>query len=182
MQFDRSVVIVLLALAASAGAGRLAGAGDCRPVHAGTGPSTYNGACTYGGVEYAFCISSRAQGTLEGDYRFYGAADDWVEVTPNDPVTSPPYLVTIPDIKPPGHQGILAGWALEVFHTKHGDLYAHTSYVFPLGLLSANIYGIYGGASVIRGGTGRYAGATGWLGSIQSEAVGTLIRGQICTP
>ena len=178
MRFERSAVIVLAALAVSLGTATLASAGDCRPIHAWTGPMTYNGSCTHGGVDYAYCITAQLRGTLSGEYRFYGAVDDWVEATPGDPVTSPPYSVTIPDIKPPGHQGILAGWALEVFHTKHGDLYTHTAFTQPLG----GTPGIYGSASRIVGGTGRYVGATGWLGAIQNEAVSTLILGQICKP
>jgi len=177
MRFEQSAGIVLAALAVFPGAASLAGAGECQPIHAWTGPMTYNGSCTYQGVEYAYCITAQLRGTLRGEYRFYGAVDDWVEATPTDPVTSPPYWVTITNIKPPEHKGILAGWALEVFHTKRGDLYTHTAFTAPLGLLGT---GIYGAASQIVGGTGRYVGATGWIGEIQNEAVSTLIAGQVC--
>ena len=182
MRVKSSLVVGLSALALCIGTAARAGAGGCNPVQAWTGPMTYNGACTHQGVDYAFCISAQAQGTLKGEYRFYGAADDWVEATPNAPITSPPYSVAISGITPPGHQGVLAGWALEVFHTKHGDLYTHTAFSQTLGLLTANIFGIYSSTSVIVGGTGRYAGASGWLGAIQNETVSTLIRGRVCTP
>jgi hypothetical protein len=178
MQFKRSTVILLLVFGASVGAASLAGAGECQRIHAWTGPMTYNGSCTHQSVDYAYCITAQLRGTLRGEYRFYGAVDDWVEASAGDPVTNPPYSVTIPDIKPPGHLGILAGWALEVFHTKGGDLFTHTAFTQPLG----GTPGIYGAASRIVGGTGRYAGATGWLGAIQNETVSTLILGQVCTP
>ena len=178
MRFERSAVTVLAALLVSLGTARLAASGECLPVHAWTGPMTYNGSCTHQGVDYAYCITAQLRGTLSGEYRFYGAVDDWVEASPGDPITSPPYWVTIPGIKPPGHQGILAGWALEVFHTKHGDLYTHTAFTQPLG----GTPGIYGASSRIIGGTGRYAGATGWLGEVNNETVSTLIVGQVCKP
>jgi hypothetical protein len=178
MRFKRSALTVLAALVISLGTVSLAVTGECQQVHAWTGPMTYNGSCTHQSVDYAYCITAQLRGTLRGEYRFYGAVDDWVEASPGDPVTNPPYSVTIPAMKPPGHQGILAGWALEVFHTKHGDLYTHTAYTLPLG----GTLGIYGAASRIVGGTGRYAGATGWLGEIQNETVSSLILGQVCTP
>lgn len=175
-------VVGLSALAPWVGPAALAGAGECKSVHAWTGPMTYNGSCTRQGVDYAFCISAELKGNLKGEYRFFGAGDDWVEATPNAPITNPPYSVVITGIKPPGHQGVLAGWALEVFHTRHGDLYTHTVFSQSLGLLNAGIYGIYSATSVVIGGTGRYAGATGWLGEINNESVATVIHGQICTP
>jgi len=178
MRFPRWTAIGLAAFAVCTGVTSLAVAGVCRPVEAVTGPMTYDGACTHEGVEYAYCISANLRGTLSGEYRFYGAVDDWVEANPGDPVTNPPYSVRITDMKPPRHEGILAGWGLEVFHTKRGDLITHTAFTFPLGIDG----GIYGGASRIVGGTGHYKGATGWLTVAQNEAVSTLFVGKVCWP
>lgn len=36
--------------------------------------------------------------------------------------------------------------------------------------------------SLITGGTGRFAGATGFLGEIVNESKGTIVYGEVCTP
>ena len=182
MRVRSSLIVGLSALALCIGTAARAGAGGCHPVQAWTGPMTYNGACTHQGVDYAFCISAQAQGTLKGEYRFYGAADDWVEATPNAPITSPPYSVAITGITPPGTRASWRAGPSRSFTRSTATSTRTRRSRRRWASLTANIFGIYSSTSVIVGGTGRYAGASGWLGAIQNETVSTLIRGRVCTP
>lgn len=143
---------------------------NCQPIYASIGPMTYGPACVYQGLPFEYCITAQVRGTLNGNYRFYGPANNWVDV-PQDP----PGL--------PGFQGMLAGWALEAFETKQGVLYTQSAWTFHVGMYQFPQPGLINAAnSLITGGTGRFAGATGFLGEIVNESKGTIVYGEVCTP
>lgn len=156
-------IVLALALVAST-----ASAGDCKPINVRVGAAVYLDPCEYQGLPYEFCIDTPMRGTINGIWSFYGPADNWV-------------LVDLP----PGvgdYSGMAAGWGLDVLTTKNGEVWAQNAYVYHYDTWSLAQDFVYSSTSYITGGTGKYAGATGWFGFVGTELKGGIIHGEICTP
>ena len=63
-----------------------------------------------------------------------------------------------------------------------GEVWAQNVYVLHYDTWSLAQDFVYSSTSYITGGTGKYAGATGWFGFVGSELKGGIIHGEICTP
>ena len=146
-------------------------AGGCKKITGSVGASYYYVGCSYDGMEYLHCLDTPVKGQLKGTWRFL-SNPDWnvVELTvPGDP-----------DDLGIGSWDLWVVWALGVFETKKGDIITQET-----DMLNLDIYMDYGALSTmshIIGGTGKYEGATGWLGGVITETEGGVLRGEVCTP
>jgi hypothetical protein len=158
-------VAVVLCLVASAAA-----AAPCRPINSRLGPVTFLGPCTYDGTDYAGCYERRVYGTINGSHVEYAPDNNWVVS-----YQAPPY------------SSLAAGWAMSVFETSRGMIYAQNTWVWNLSLFPPleGTKAIFPTVevAVITGGTGHYEGAWGWIGFIQDDGTWRgFMRGEICTP
>ena len=119
-------------------------------------------------LPFEFCIDTPINGTINGMWHYYGPADNAVFVD-----------------FPPGvgnYSGMAAGWALDVLSANDGEVWAQNAYVFHNDTWNPAQGFVYSSTSYITGGTGKYAGATGWFGFVGSDSKGGIIHGEICTP
>jgi hypothetical protein len=137
--------------------------GHCKKVHAkvGTGEYLEPPNCTFQGVDYEGCIATPVKGKLKGTWWYYFSFDNFVEVL--DPW--------------PNHPGFQAIWGLSSIVTKKGEIWMRDSVMVDIEDVAD--FGFFVQTSVITGGTGDYAGATGRLGYVGSEDEG-FFRGWIC--
>ena len=161
-----NVILVTILISVASGAV----AGDCKKVFARVDYGPFYSDCSYGGMDYLWCSDSRVRGNLRGVWSIYANPEfNCFENTVPDGVL--------------GIDGwdIWSCWNLSVFETKHGSLITQgNDYV------NVNAYFTYGAFSstlLIVEGTGKFEGATGWLGNIGDEVTGKgILRGEICTP
>ena len=146
----------------------IASAGECKPINVRAGAAVYLDPCEYQGDSFEFCIDTPINGTINGTWHYYGPADNAVFVD------FPPGVGDYP--------GLAAGWALDVLSANDGEIWAQNAYVFHYDTWSLAQDFVYSSTSYITGGTGKYAGATGWFGFVGSELKGGIIHGEICTP
>ena len=156
--------LLALCLAASS-----ATAGECKKIIAGVGASNYYVDCSYNGEDYFHCIDTPVTGNLKGTWRWYSNPEDpnFVELT-------------VPDVLGIGSWDLWVVWSLSVIETHKGDIRSQGA-----DLLNVDAYFTYGAlsnTSYIIGGTGKYEGATGWLGVVATETEGGVLRGEVCTP
>ena len=147
-----------------------AGADDCKKIIAGAGPTDFYMGCSYNGEDYLWCLDSPITGNLKGTWRFMSKPEDnFVEeiIPPDDDLGI-------------GSWGVWVVWAHGVFETHKGDIVTQET-----DLLNVDTYFNYGArtsmANII-GGTGKFEGATGWIGIVMTETEGGVIRGMVCTP
>lgn len=158
-------VCIVLALAVVA---NVTSAGECKPINVRAGAAIYLDPCEYQGLAYEFCIDTPIKGTINGIWHYYGPTDNAVQVP-----------------LPPGvgnYSGMAAGWALDVLSANGGEVWAQNAYIYHYDTWSLTQDFVYSSTSYIIGGTGKYAGATGWFGFVGSELKGGIIHGEICTP
>jgi hypothetical protein len=161
-----ALLIIALCLVASA-----AMADQCKPINARLPAGEYLGDCTYNNMDFAFCIDTPVTGTLKGTWHYYGPEGNAVN-WPDDASDPFPY------------SSFTAGWALDVFETNKGMIYAQDNYLFN-GSVVGNRAGFpFVSLSSITGGTGHWEGAWGWFGVIADDAGGWkgFMKGEICTP
>jgi hypothetical protein len=151
----------------------------CRPVHVRTGPAVYLPPCELDGTLYDICIETPTRGTLNGVWHLYGVVNNWVDF-PGPCIDSCGDAAPAP--MPPGYAGIEAGWGLDVYETKGGEVWADDAWLFQWGAYFFQGKAVFTSVSSITGGTGMYEGATGWIGFVGSEVEGGVIKGEICTP
>lgn len=157
-------LLLLLCLAASS-----ASAGECKKIIAGIGASILLEECSYDGEDYLWCIDTPVTGNLKGTWHFYSR-----------PYDNGFYDLQVPDVLGIPGWDLWVVWELNVFETKKGDIIAQGN-----DLLNVDAYFDYGALSsmsYIIGGTGKYEGATGWLGAVATETEGGVLRGKVCTP
>lgn len=140
--------------------------GECKPIHARVGSSTYLDPCEYAGMDFFYCIDAPLRGTFRGTWHYYGEEDNGVFPEPGEPYSSS-----------------ASGWALGVIETNKGKVYVQDNYVWNLNALSDNRVPF---ASIlnITGGTRHYRGASGWIGVIADDSGDWrgYMKGEICTP
>lgn len=144
-------------------------AGDCKKIIAKIGTATYLDECSYGGVDYVWCIDTPVTGNLRGTWHYLSSPEDnfWELTVPDGALGIPGWtLQTV--------------WNLSVFETRKGDIITQDNEILNLDVFPA--FGALSGMAFIIGGTGNYQGATGWLGYVITEADGGELRGEICTP
>ena len=160
-----ALLIIGLCLVASA-----AMADQCKPINARVGESTYYTCpeAEEGETQYLWCIDAQVTGTINGTWHYYGDGGQ-VEAYPGDPYSS-----------------LWSGWALDVFETKGGMIYAQDTWLWNLDAAEA---GYKAGLpmvtiSNINGGTGPYEEASGWIGMILDDtgAWRGFMKGEICIP
>ncbi len=136
----------------------------CEPVHAHFLAPTFFDTCVYQGHFYEWCLENPVRGSLSGTWRYYGSPETWweSEVTPGALGES---------------WGFAGTSALAVIETRRGILYGQDTLVWHA---EAGDEGV--GYVRLVGGTGRYEGATGWLGYIAETLESATILGRICTP
>lgn len=147
-------------------------AGECKKINAKIGPATYLDEfdeCSYDGVDYLWCIDTQVTGNLRGTWHFLSKpADNFFDLTVTE------------DLGIPGW-GLWVVWGVSVFETRKGDIITQDN-----AILNFNVYftpfGGLSGMTAIVGGTGKYEGATGWLGYVITEAEGGVLNGVVCTP
>jgi len=168
---SHALLVVVLCLVAGA-----AVAGECKPVHVRIGPSTYLDPCEYAGIDFLYCIDAPLRGTFRGTWHYYGEWDNgvfWPELdAAGDPIFDPaPY------------SGFVAGWALGVIETRRGEVYLQDNYLWNFNAISAD-HVPFVSAINIKGGSGKYEGASGWLGVIADDSGDWrgFMKGVICTP
>jgi len=159
----RAICFVVVLICLTTG---LAVAGDCKPIRVQVGAAVYLPPCEYLGADYEYCIETPVVGTLNGVWRFYGPAGNWVDV----PAPMPRY------------SGLAGGWGLDVFVTTEGELYSQNAYVWHYDTWSVAQDFVYSSTSYITGGTGKFEGVTGWLGFVGTEGAGGIMFGQYCKP
>ncbi len=146
----------------------------CKPINGRIGASEYLGSCTYDGTDYAFCIDSTIMGTLNGTWHYYGPAGNSIGADPGFPYSS-----------------LRAGWALDVFETRRGMVYAQDNWMWNSSIFDPDLFNPNATAavpvvsfSVITGGTGKYEEASGWIGAILDDAGQWkgYMKGELCTP
>jgi len=143
-------------------------AADCKKIIAGVGASNFYEGCSYNGEDYLWCIDTPVTGNLKGTWRFM-SRPDWNA-----------FELTVEDILGIGSWDLWVVWSLGVFETNDGDILTQET-----DLLNVDAYFNYGAVSImtyIIGGTGKYEGATGWLGAVATETEGGVLRGKVCTP
>ncbi len=149
-------------------------AGDCKKIFARIGPATYldeSDECSYDGEDYLWCIDTSVAGNLRGTWHFLSKpADNFFDL-------AVPEVLGIPG------WDLWVVWGLSVFETRKGDIITQDNAILNLGLYTNPEWGgALSGITSIVGGTGRYAGATGWLGYVITEAEGGVLRGVVCKP
>lgn len=182
---DRRTVFVLvspiLMLAATASDG-LAGE-ECRTIHAASGPVTYldAGQCPrYDGPRSEEldhpnlpCIKMKVAGTLSGTWYFY-----WPFSPPDHNCVSIAAEAMVGGVWRDG-TSLVACYGLGVFDTRQGKIYTessghtHSDAVVPYAYAWASF-------DLIRGGTGAYRNATGWIGAFNDEVNGGPVGGLLC--
>ena len=166
----RRNTLVMLAVVVLFGVASSATAQDCRPVFARVGVATYlDGPCYYNGEEYVFCVDTPLKGMLRGTWHF---------------LSKPAWNIFELEV-PDGTLGIpgwdlWVGWSLSVIETHQGDIIMQENEI--LNLDAYFNYGAISGMANIIGGTGRYEGATGWIGVVFTESQGGVLRGMVCSP
>jgi hypothetical protein len=185
----RTVCFFVLLICLTTG---LAVAGECKPIRGQVGASVYLPPCEYQGVEYEFCIETPVKGTLNGVWRYYGplgndgtsSCQEW-----QPPLTTSAFDSLVVELNAchiagpqPGYSGMAAGWALDVFVTEEGELWAQDAYVFHYDTWFVGEEFVFSTTSYITGGTGKFEGVTGWLGFVGSEVEGGIIFGKYCKP
>lgn len=143
-------------------------AGDCKKIIARVGVATYLDECFYEGEEYLWCIDTPVTGNLRGTWHYLSRpADNF-------------FPLIVPDVLGiPGWE-LWVGWSLSVFETRKGDIITQENEILNLAVFDS--YGALSGMAYIIGGTGKYEGATGWIGVVATEADGGVLRGVVCTP
>ena len=160
-----TVLVAILISVAS-----VAVADDCKKIFARVDYGPFVEGCKYDGVEYYWCSDSRVRGNLKGTWHLY---------------TSPEFNC-FENTVPNGVLGIdgwdvWSCWNLSVFETKHGELITQGNDYVNLESYFTN--GSFASTFFVIGGTGKYEGATGWLGNVGDEVSGKgILRGEICTP
>lgn len=172
-------LLVLFAVGLSLAAHVAAAGEKCQSVslHVGEQVSYDPGMCPYpyeGNAEPTAelgCYVAPVVGALNGTWIYYWPApDNCIYIASEDMVGS-------------GwreDKQLWACWALSVFKTRRGDVFAEAGEMThsdafsmpPLAFIDLEI---------ITGGTGHYRGATGWIGGAADEVNGGLFTGQICT-
>jgi len=163
----RKILFVISLLLAFCLAAPSATAGDCKKISAGAGASNFYEGCSYDGEDYLWCIDTPVTGNLKGTWRFM-SRPDWNA-----------FELTVEDILGIGSWDLWVVWSLGVFETNEGDILTQET-----DLLNVDAYFNYGALSTmsyIIGGTGKYEGATGWLGYVGTETGGGVLRGEVCT-
>jgi hypothetical protein len=157
--FALLAVVLLLPSAAAFG-------GECKPVHARIGPATYLDPCEYSGIEFFYCIDTPLRGTFRGTWHYYAEEDNGVLPEPGDP-----------------YSPFIAGWALGLIETNKGEVFLQDNYLWNLNAISAD-HVPFVSAINITGGSGKYEGASGWLGVIADDSGNWrgFMKGVICTP
>jgi len=161
------LLIIALCLVASGPA-----AGECKKIQARVDIGPLYSGCTYDSVVYEWCSDSRVRGNFRGTWHLYANPDFncFVNTVEGDQLGT--------DIE---DWVIWSCWNLAVFETKHGDLITQgNDYVNEDSYFT---YGAFSSTLAVIDGTGKYEGATGWLGGIGNEFTGQgILRGEICTP
>jgi len=163
---SHALLIVVLCLVAGAAFG-----GECKKIQARYSIDEIFFECTYDSFAYQYCVDAQVQGNLRGIWHVYGAPafNGWPTLTvPNDALGIP---------------GWDAGgfWNLSVIETKHGELFMRGNDWVNWGAYSA--YGAYSSTFFVIGGTGKFEGATGWLGGGGDEVtLKGVFFGEVCTP
>jgi hypothetical protein len=156
------LLVLILCLAASS-----ATAGDCKKIIAVVGATTFLNECSYGGEDYIWCAEMPVTGNLRGTWHFYGRPD------------FNGFDLTVPDVLGIPGWNLWVVWSISVFETRKGDIITEENEI-----LNHDVYFTHGALSsmaVVIGGTGKYDGATGWLGAVLTEGEGGVLRGEICT-
>ncbi|MEJ2086348.1 MAG: hypothetical protein P8Y44_11820 [Acidobacteriota bacterium] len=159
---------VLLATVLVAG---IALADECKPVNARLGQSVYSTeSCMYMGIEFLYCAQTPVSGNLKGTWHYYGEEDNGL-FWPEDFSDPSPY------------SSLLTGWALGVIETKVGSITVQDNFLANLNNLTSDSFPFVTMLH-ITGGTGRYDGATGWMGVIADDVRDWrgYMHGEICTP
>jgi len=143
-------------------------AGECKKIIANFGASSFYEGCSYDGEDYLWCLDTPVKGNLLGTWHFM-SKPDWNA-----------FELTVPDVLGIGSWDLWVVWALGVFETKKGDII--TQETDTINLDAYFDYGALTAMTYIIGGTGKYEGATGWLGLVGTETEGGVLRGEVCTP
>jgi len=158
--FLYSILVLALSLVAAS-----AMAEQCKPVHARLGEIVISDpGCMLDGVTYYWCAERLSFGTINGTYRFYSAPElnGWDLEVP-DGAIGPTWWIGV-------------SYAISVFETNGGTLFTQESEVWHWDELEG-----WGAHYSIKGGTGHYDGATGWMAAAGSYDSMVLV-GEICTP
>jgi hypothetical protein len=145
-------------------------AADCKKIIAKAGIAEYIvGPCSYGGVDYVWCLDTPVTGNLKSTWHIFANPDfnAWELTVPSG----------IPGIPV---WDLWATWNLSVFETKKGDIITQANEIAHLDVYFT--YGAISGTALITGGTGDFEGATGWIGWVVTESGGGELRGEVCTP
>ena len=154
------MLVLLLSLVAAT-----AMAEQCKPVHARLGEIVFSDpGCILDEVTYFWCAERPTKGTLKGTYRFYSAPElnGWDLEVPPDALGA--------------SWEIGVSYAISVFETKRGTLFTQETEVWHWGEAEG-----WGAHYSVTGGTGKYAGATGWMAAAGSYDSMTLV-GELCKP
>jgi len=158
--FVFSISVFVLSLVAAT-----AMAEQCKPVHAQLGQMVFHEpGCVLDGMTYFWCAERPITGTLNGTYYFYSAPElnGWDLEVPEGAVGASWWI------------GV--AYAISVFETQRGTLFTQETEVWHWGEEEG-----WGAHYSITGGTGHYAGASGWMASAGSWDVMPVV-GEVCTP
>jgi hypothetical protein len=152
----------------------------CLPVAAFFGASAYHPASdcpTYDGPggprNDLDCVVAPVLGTLAGTWTVYFPSPNTITVTP------------AAEPAPVWREGkfMMAGWYYGVYETRRGKIFAEATWVGHSELIPPDApYYTFSEFDRITGGTGRYKGATGWIGGFGDEANGGPMGGKVCLP
>jgi hypothetical protein len=152
----------------------------CLPVAAFFGASTYHPASECppyegpGGPRSDMgCVVAPLLGTLAGTWYVYFPTPNTITVTPAE------------EADPVWRAGkfMMAGWYYSVYKTRRGTIYAEATWVGHSELIPPDApYFRFSEFDRITGGTGRYKGASGWIGGFGDEANGGPMGVQVCLP
>jgi len=144
------------------------GEDQCRNIKAQASLLDEHFDCEYGGTDYDYCYISKIQGNFKGLWTTY-VQFSWYEILEDLGVQT----------------GTAESWynrEFEVFTTKQGTVWGDAQFVFDDRYFQSN-----GGTAIptmITGGTGIYADATGWITLIYTD--GTIanwrVYGRVCGP
>jgi len=168
---SHACLVVVLCLVAGG-----AVASECKPVHVRVGPATYLDPCVYQEIAFAYCIDTPLRGTFRGTWHYYGELDNGVYWPPLDDDD-------LPLFDPDPYSAFVAGWGLGAIVTNKGDVYIQDNYLWNLYAISDDHVPFVSVMS-IEGGSGKYEGASGWLGVIADDSGdwSGYMKGVICTP
>jgi hypothetical protein len=171
-------------------------ADECKKVlaHANPQQMVHTEPCEYQGEEFSWCRTVPVRGTLNGTWTtrepfvngddLVRSCDGW---TPEDPSGAYDDALAWENRIHFLNLGVSMFRSHDVVETRRGELWATSAWAMNQDFWWATGPGIWAVALFITGGTDEYAGATGWLGIIDSSPYspdsreGIYIHGVICT-